>query len=96
VRDANRIEKRAHHRPLLGHVIQDEHPSGDVLGQIRHAGEVTRLAIVVEAGHRLGSEVQLLRDEQRGVHLIVGHLIIAPERGRRAKPLLRCHLFPQV
>src|SRR6266403_3950796 len=96
VRDADRVEKRAHHRPLFGQVIHDEHSSGKRLGQRRQAGEVTRLTIFVEADHRLRPELPLLGDEQRGLPLIGGRFSVAPERVRGAKPLLRGHPLPQA
>jgi len=88
--------KRAHHRPLFGQVIHDEHSSRERLGQSRQAGKVTRLALFVEADHRLGPELPLLGDEQRGLQLIRGRLSVPPERVRGAKPLLRGHPLPQA
>jgi hypothetical protein len=96
VPDTERVEKRAHHRPLRGKVIQHEHPGDELLGQIWHAGEVTRLAIVVESAHRLGPELHLLGDEQCGLLLLAGRFVGVPEGGRGTTPLLRGHLLPQA
>ena len=96
MRDAQRIEKRAHHRPLFRKVIDDQRAGGHRVGQAANRREMLRLALDIEADHRLRPEFLLLRDQQRGLHLIVCRLRILPERARGARSLIQCHLFPQA
>ena len=96
VRDAERVEKRAHHRPLLREVIHDERAGRHGVGEAAQRGEVLRLAIHVEADHRLRPELFLLRDQEGRLHLIVSRLRIFPERARGARPLVQGHLLPQA
>ena len=95
MRDAQRVQERTHHRPMLGEVIHDERSRGNAPGQRAEAGQVARLPIDVEAGHRLRPEFLLLRDQERGLRLIVHGFLVLPERACHALPLFERHRLPQ-
>ena len=96
VDSAERIEKTAHQRAVIREVIEHEHAARDRCGQRGETREMLRLAIDIEADDRLRPELLLLRNEERGLHLIVDGVAVGPERARRRKPLRGGHLFPQA
>ena len=94
--DAEPVEEAAHHRALVGEVIDDERAAGDLIGHRREAREVLRLAVDVEADHRLRPEFLLLRDEERRLHLIVDGIVVAPEGVRGPGALIGGHALPET
>jgi hypothetical protein len=95
VSDAQRVEKRTHHRPLRGQMIDDEHASGDRFRQAWEARQMAGFSIQIERDDALGSELLALRDEHHGLDLILGGVRVAPEGLGRSKPLRRSHVLPQ-
>ena len=93
--NAERVEKRAHHRPLLGEMVEDERASGQSVRKRRQAGQMLRLALDIERDDGFRPELLAIGNEQRRLNLIVDSLIVGPERARRAQLLIRRHLFPQ-
>ena len=94
MRDAERVEKRAHHCPLLGEVIDDERLRGERVGEGRQARQMARLSLLFERHDGFGAEFFLLRDEQHGLELVVGRLLVVPEGARRLQPLIAGHPLP--
>ena len=86
----------AHHRTLLGEVIDHQRPRGDRLWQIGHRGKVPRLAIDIQTDDSLGPELLLLRNEHHGLKLVVGRLFVLPERQGSRHSLLERHVFPEA
>ena len=95
MRDTERVEERAHHRPPFSEVIEDQRARRQRVGQCRQRSKVARLAVLVERDDGFGPEFLLLRDQQRRLDLIVGGRVVAPERARRLLPLIEGHPFPQ-
>jgi PAS domain S-box-containing protein len=94
VRDAKRVEERAHHRPLVREMIENQRARGERIREAAERRKVARLAFDIEADHGLRAEFLLLRDQEGSLHLIVGRFLVAPECERGARPLIQRHLLP--
>ncbi len=93
--DPERVEKRRHHSPLLGQMIDDQRPRRQRFRERRHAGQMFGFSVDVKRQDKLGTKLSLLGDEQHRLDLVVGRLLVEPESARGVEALSGGHLFPE-
>jgi hypothetical protein len=81
VGDAERVEERTHHRPLVLEVIGDQQPRRQQVGDLRQSGEMLRLLVDRERKDALGPELDLSGNQSDCFCLLQRGLIVGPERG---------------
>ena len=77
--NAERVEKRSHHRPLVLEVISDDQARRQQIGHLDQAPEVLGALVDRQRHDALGAELDLPRDQGHRFSLFEGGLLIGPE-----------------